>query len=236
MKKIFITGIAGFIGYHLALFLKQRGDFVIGCDNFNSYYDPALKRERQKLLQNQNITVLDCDIRQTASFEKILVEQEITHFVHLAAQAGVRYSLTNPESYIASNLDGFVQIIEMIRRHPHIKFTYASSSSVYGLNQKIPFSEKDPTDQPASFYGATKKSNELIAHSYHHLYKIAVTGLRFFTVYGPFGRPDMAYYSFTKAILSDEPISIYNKGQILMISSKAPLPPSTKNLPAKSST
>jgi UDP-glucuronate 4-epimerase len=213
-KKIFITGIAGFVGFHLALFLKKRGDVVAGCDNFNPYYDPTLKQARAKHLTQHGILVHDCDIRNAPHIEKSVLDHDTTHFVHLAAQAGVRHSIKHPESYVQSNLDGFVQIMEVCRRHPSIKFIYASSSSVYGLNQKVPFSENDPTDRPASLYGATKKSNELMAHAYHHLYGMHVTGLRFFTVYGPWGRPDMAYFSFTEAILQGKPIHVYNKGEM----------------------
>jgi UDP-glucuronate 4-epimerase len=213
-KKIFITGIAGFIGFHLARFLKKRGDFVIGCDNFNLYYDPQLKKDRAHILSDEAITIFETDIRNPQLLEKALFENDITHFVHLAAQAGVRHSIKHPENYVDTNLDGFVQVLEVCRRHPNIKFIYASSSSIYGLNDKIPFSENDLTDRPASLYGATKKANELIAHSYHHLYGIPVTGLRFFTVYGPWGRPDMAYFSFTRAILEGQPIQVYNSGQM----------------------
>ncbi len=213
-KRIFITGIAGFIGFHLAIFLKKRGDLVTGCDNFNNYYDPELKRARAKQLNSLGISVFENDICDGPSMEKALSGQEFTHFVHLAAQAGVRYSLKHPEAYVHSNLDGFVQVIEQVRKHPKMKFIFASSSSVYGLNKKIPFSETDPTDQPANLYGATKKSNELIAHAYHHLYGMSVTGLRFFTVYGPWGRPDMATFSFTRAILNGEPIQVYNHGKM----------------------
>ncbi len=213
-KRIFISGIAGFIGFHLALFLKRRGDFVIGCDNFNTYYDPHLKQKRAALLKEEGIPVLSEDICHAEAIEKILVTHQITHIAHLAAQAGVRYSMTHPEKYVHSNLDGFIKMLEICKRHPHIKLTYASSSSVYGLNKKIPFAESDPTDTPASFYGATKKTNEVIAHSYHHLYKIPCTALRFFTVYGPWGRPDMAYFSFTKAILEGNPIQVFEKGEL----------------------
>ena len=177
-KKIFITGIAGFIGFHLALFLKRRGDFVIGCDNFNAYYEPELKKERAAHLARENIEVVHADICNTQAIENSFIKNGITHLVHLAAQAGVRYSLTNPEAYTQSNLEGFVQIMELCRRHPEIPCTYASSSSVYGLNTKIPFAESDPTDQPANLYGATKKANELIAHAYHHLSGSRGTGLR----------------------------------------------------------
>lgn len=214
MSSIFITGIAGFIGFHLALFLKKRGDIVIGCDNFNSYYDPALKRERARVLREKGISFSETDICDATFLQKALSENKITHLVHLAAQAGVRYSITNPDPYVHTNLDGFVRVMEALRASPKIKCIYASSSSVYGLNEKIPFSEEDPTDRPANLYGATKKSNELIAHAYHHLYGIPMTGLRFFTVYGPWGRPDMAYYSFTRAILAGEPIKVYNNGKM----------------------
>ena len=210
--KIFITGISGFIGFHLAQALKHRGDFIIGCDNFNPYYAPELKRKRAEILAALDISVVESDICNPSLMEKLLIDHEITHVVHLAAQAGVRYSIHHPESYVHSNLNGFVQMLEVCKRHPTVKFIYASSSSVYGLNEKIPFSESDPTDRPTSLYGATKKANELLAHSYHHLYGISVTGLRFFTVYGPWGRPDMAYYSFTKAILEGKPIQVYNQG------------------------
>lgn len=212
--KIFITGIAGFVGFHLAKALRKRGNFVVGCDNFNSYYDPQLKRDRAAELMQEEVTVLESDICNAPLIEKLLLDHGITHFVHLAAQAGVRYSLKHPEQYVHSNLDGFVQVMEVVRRHPHIKFIYASSSSVYGLNTKTPFAETDPTDCPASLYGATKKSNELIAHSYHHMFGVSVTGLRFFTVYGPWGRPDMAYFSFTSAIFQGRPLQIYNQGQM----------------------
>ncbi|MBS0615617.1 MAG: NAD-dependent epimerase/dehydratase family protein [Verrucomicrobia bacterium] len=212
--KIFITGIAGFVGFHLARTLRKRGNFVIGCDNFNNYYDPQLKRDRAAELAKEGITLIESDIRNPPLLEKLILDHEITHFVHLAAQAGVRHSIKHPEQYVYSNLDGFVQVMEVVRRHPHIKFIYASSSSVYGLNTKIPFAETDPTDRPASLYGATKKSNELIAHSYHHMFGVSVTGLRFFTVYGPWGRPDMAYFSFTNAILEGRTLQIYNQGQM----------------------
>jgi UDP-glucuronate 4-epimerase len=212
--RIFITGIAGFIGFHVALALKKRGDTVFGCDNFNDYYAPDLKRDRAAVLAEQGIEVVEADILDRLLIEKIVEDEEITHFVHLAAQAGVRYSMSHPEAYVHSNLDGFVQVIELIRKYPHIPLIYASSSSVYGLNTKIPFSESDPTDSPSSLYGATKKSNEVMAHAYHHMYGIQATGLRFFTVYGPWGRPDMAYFSFTRAILEGRPIKIFNGGKM----------------------
>jgi len=210
--RIFITGIAGFIGFHLALALRKRGDFVIGCDNFNSYYDTGLKYARANILQQQGIDVVRADICDSEMIEHLIAEHKISHVCHLAAQAGVRYSLRRPEEYVRSNLNGFVSILEAVRGHPGVKFIYASSSSVYGANEKVPFSEGDRTDSPCSLYGATKQSNELMARAYHHLYGIAATGLRFFTVYGPWGRPDMAYYSFAQAISEGLPIQIFNNG------------------------
>jgi UDP-glucuronate 4-epimerase len=212
--RIFITGIAGFIGTHLAMALSKRGNAVAGCDNFNSYYDPELKKMRAKELRDLGIQVFEGDIIDSVFLEKHLVDFNVTHLVNLAAQAGVRYSMVNPESYVHSNLDGFVSVMEVIRSHPHIKVVYASSSSVYGLNQKVPFSETDSTDHPSNLYAATKKADELIAHAYHHMYGISVTGLRYFTVYGPWGRPDMAYFSFTRAILEGNPLHIYNQGDM----------------------
>ncbi len=212
MKKVFITGIAGFIGYHLAKHLAARGDHVVGCDHFNAYYDPNLKRERVNNLGD--IEVIDCDIQDRKTLEEYFAKNSITHLVHLAAQPGVRYSLTHPQPYVDSNLNGFVQILELCKAYPKTKLLFASSSSVYGLNEKRPFSESDPTDQPANLYGASKKAGELLAYSYHHLYKIPMTALRFFTVYGPWGRPDMAYYSFAKAILDGKPIPVFNNGKM----------------------
>lgn len=213
-KKIFLTGIAGFIGFHLARHLTKRGDEVIGCDNFNDYYDTKLKRDRAEILKKEGIKVYEIDLRDKAKLEDLFQNAQFTHIVHLAAQAGVRYCITHPQAYVQSNLDGFVQILELCRKFGPIPFIYASSSSVYGMNKKIPFSESDPTESPSNFYGATKKSNELIARSYHHLYKIPVTGLRFFTVYGPWGRPDMAYFSFAKAIINDSPIPLFAEGKM----------------------
>jgi UDP-glucuronate 4-epimerase len=215
MKRVFITGMAGFIGFHLALALKKRGDEVFGCDNFNSYYDPRLKKHRAHALASVGISTTLCDIADKESILHQLKQNSITHFVHLAAQAGVRHSLKDPESYVQSNLHGFVQVLEALRLFPSIKLTYASSSSVYGLNAKTPFSELDPVNTPASLYGATKRSNELIAHSYHHTYGLFCTALRFFTAYGPWGRPDMAYFSFSKAILNQEPITLFGEGKLL---------------------
>lgn len=214
MKRILITGAAGFIGFHLAKHLKKRGDFCIGLDNFNSYYDPQLKKMRASELQKQNIEMVTADIQDRDAIKLLLLKHGITHIVHLAAQAGVRHSLSHPDDYVASNLQGFVSVLEACRYFPAIKLVYASSSSVYGLNKKIPFSVDDPTDQPTNLYGATKKANELIAHAYHHLYGISVTALRYFTVYGPWGRPDMAYYRFTRQICDGKPIQVFNRGQM----------------------
>jgi len=213
-KRILITGAAGFIGYHLALHLKKRGDFVIGLDNFNSYYDLQLKRDRESELSRAEIEILHADIRDRDLLQLALLRHGITHVVHLAAQAGVRHSLSEPDDYVASNLHGFVSVLEACRRFPSLKLIYASSSSVYGLNKKTPFSVDDKTDQPANLYGATKKSNEAMAHAYHHLYGLSVTGLRYFTAYGPWGRPDMAYYKFTHMIATGQPIQVFNSGKM----------------------
>lgn len=214
MKHVLVTGAAGFIGFHLAKHLKKRGDKVIGLDNFNAYYDPLLKRSREKELTKYDVSIIDGDICNDELLQKIVDDHQITHFAHLAAQAGVRYSLENPQAYIKANIEGFVNVLETCRQRSGLKLVYASSSSVYGLNKKIPFSIEDRTDQQASLYGATKKTNELMAATYHHLYQIPVTGLRFFTVYGPWGRPDMAYFQFTKAILEGMPIQIFNHGKM----------------------
>lgn len=214
MKRILITGAAGFIGFHLARRLKERGDFCIGLDNFNSYYDVSLKKKRAEILLQEGIDVIDADIRNQPIIDEILNKAGITHVAHLAAQAGVRHSISHPNEYVGSNLQGFVSMLEACRLKPKIKFIYASSSSVYGLNQKVPFSVDDATDLPANLYGATKKSNELMAHAYHHLYGLSVTALRYFTVYGPWGRPDMAYYRFCRQICAGEPIQVYNQGKM----------------------
>lgn len=213
-KQIFITGAAGFIGFHLACYLNARGDHVVGFDNFNDYYSVKLKRDRQYELKKLGIEIIEGDICDKDRLKKSIEDHHTTHLVHLAAQAGVRYSLENPNAYLRSNLEGFLTILEICRQNPSMFLTYASSSSVYGLNKKVPFSVEDHTDRPVSLYGATKKSNELMAHSYHHLFGIPITGLRFFTVYGPWGRPDMAYFLFTRAILEGRPIDIYNHGQM----------------------
>lgn len=213
-NKVLVTGAAGFIGFHLANYLKERGDYVVGYDNFNDYYSPQLKEHRANELHNEEIEVVKGDICDSFLLEETIKKHKFTHVVHLAAQAGVRYSLQNPQAYIRSNIEGFINILEACKKFAPLPLIYASSSSVYGLNDKSPFSEMDRTDQPVSVYGATKKTNELLAYSYYHLYRIPVTGLRFFTVYGPWGRPDMAYFSFTKAILEGKPIELFNFGKM----------------------
>lgn len=214
--RIFLTGAAGFVGFHLARALHARGDSVLGYDNFNDYYPPQLKRARASELQKIGITVLENDICNSQFLNEAIQQHRPTHIVHLAAQAGVRYSLNNPQAYVKANLEGFVNILEACISVPNTKpkLIYASSSSVYGRNSQIPFSIKDTTDQQASFYGVTKKTNELMAETYHHLHGIQTTGLRFFTAYGPWGRPDMAYFSFTQAILAGRTIDIYGEGKL----------------------
>lgn len=213
-KKVVITGAAGFIGFHLALDLARRGDHVIGLDNFNNYYSPDLKRARAAILERQDIQVIEGDCCDPACLPLLLKNHQATHLVHLAAQAGVRYSLENPQAYVKANLEGFVNVLEACVKHKGIKLTYASSSSVYGLNETIPFSVTDRTDRQASLYGVTKKTNELMAQTYHHLYRLPVTGLRFFTVYGPWGRPDMAYFSFAEKMMQGKPIDLFNGGKM----------------------
>jgi UDP-glucuronate 4-epimerase len=214
MKTILITGAAGFIGFHAAQALKARSYSIVGLDNFNAYYTPELKRKRAALLQKQGIPILEADLNNKQILCHTLETYGCTHVLHLAAQAGVRYAKTHPEAYLASNIHGFCTLLEALRLFPHIHLVYASSSSVYGKNIKIPFSVDDATDRPANLYAATKKANELMAYSYNHLYGIQTIGLRFFTVYGPWGRPDMAYYSFTEAILKGEPIHLFNNGKM----------------------
>lgn len=213
-QRVLITGAAGFIGFHLASHLHGRGDAVVGYDNFNDYYTPQLKRDRAQLLKKEGIEVVEGAICDADQLQQVIATFRPTHVVHLAAQAGVRYSVTHPHAYIEANLAGFLQILEACRANAGLKLVYASSSSVYGLNDKVPFAVTDETNRPASLYGATKKANEVMAHSYHHLYGISMTGLRFFTVYGPWGRPDMAYYSFTQAIEEGRPIEVYNHGKM----------------------
>ena len=214
--KVLVTGVAGFIGFHLTLALLERDDEVVGIDNLNDYYDPALKQLRldeiAKHPKCSNFEFIKADISDRVFMEQLFSDHSFDVVVNLAAQAGVRYSLENPHAYVESNLVGFVNILEGCRHSKVKHLVYASSSSVYGMNVKQPFSTDDRVDYPISLYAATKKSNELMAHTYSHLYNIPTTGLRFFTVYGPYGRPDMAYYKFTKAILNGDPIDIYNHG------------------------
>lgn len=212
---ILVTGAAGFIGFHVSSELLRRGFDVIGVDNINEYYDPQLKEARLNiLLKNRNFIFHKIDICDFESLEKIFKENKIKKVCHLAAQAGVRYSLQNPFSYQKSNNEGFLNIIELSKRFNVENFVYASSSSVYGANTKLPFSEEDRVDMPISLYAATKRANELVAYSYSHLFNLPCSGLRFFTVYGPWGRPDMALFIFTKSILEDKPIQIYNYGDM----------------------
>jgi len=218
--KILITGVAGFIGYHLACRFLREGHCIIGVDNLNNYYDPALKKSRLENIKSlsetldkvENFKFIKLDISDRVRVEQLFVDNQFDIVVNLAAQAGVRYSIENPHAYVESNLVGFVNILEGCRSIDVKNFIYASSSSVYGMNVKQPFSVGDNVDHPVSLYAATKKSNELMAHAYSHLYKIPSTGLRFFTVYGPWGRPDMAYFKFTKAIINGETIDVYNNG------------------------
>ncbi len=213
--KILVTGAAGFIGYHVAQALCGAGHSVIGIDNLSPYYDVDLKRSRLALLARaERFSFCEMDLARTESVARVFADEKPEFVIHLAAQAGVRYSLDNPESYIQTNLVGFYGILECCRRYPVSHLVYASSSSVYGLNTALPFSEKDRVDHPASLYAATKRGNELMAHAYSHLFGIPVTGLRFFTVYGPWGRPDMAPFLFTKAILAGNPIRIFNNGRM----------------------
>lgn len=213
-KNVLVTGAAGFIGYHLCERLHARGDMVIGVDNFNDYYMPSLKTARAKQLADKGIQVIKGDITEIGLLQDLVAKHQITHLAHMAAQAGVRYSIVNPHAYIHANITGFLNVLETCRKYPHLFLTYASSSSVYGTNTKIPFSIDDPTDHQASFYGVTKKTNELMAQTYNHLYEVHATGLRFFTVYGPWGRPDMAYFSFAKAIQEGKPIDVFNFGKM----------------------
>lgn len=213
-KKILITGVAGFIGNAIAKDLLSSGHQVLGLDNLNDYYDVRLKAARLSQIENEkNFEFRKLDLANRKDLEKCFHEFKPQQVIHLAAQAGVRYSLENPYAYIDSNIYAFMNILENCRHFLIEHLIYASSSSVYGANTKTPFAESDFVDQPVSLYAATKKSNELMAYSYSHLYKIPMTGLRFFTVYGPWGRPDMAYFKFAKSLLSDQPVEIYGDGQ-----------------------
>ncbi|GMQ05090.1 hypothetical protein CsSME_00050252 [Camellia sinensis var. sinensis] len=208
--SVLVTGAAGFVGSHVSIALKRRGDGVLGLDNFNSYYDTGLKMSRKVLLDRVGVFVVDGDINDADLLRKLFDVVPFTHVMHLAAQAGVRYAMQNPSSYIRSNVAGFVNLLEVCKSvNPQPSIVWASSSSVYGLNSKVPFSEKDRTDRPASLYAATKKAGEAIAHTYNHIHGLSLTGLRFFTVYGPWGRPDMAYFFFTRDILKGKQITIF---------------------------
>lgn len=215
MKVILVTGSAGFIGYHTARSLLERGDRVIGLDNLNDYYDISLKQARLKQLEPYgNFTFIKEDLTDFEELEDVFQKNQIDVVCNIAAQVGVRNSIIDPFAYQKSNIEGFLNIIELSKRNNISNFVYASSSSVYGNNKKVPFSESDPVDNPISIYAATKKADELIAHSYSHLFGLNCTGLRFFTVYGPWGRPDMAIFKFTRAILAGKEIELYNFGNM----------------------
>lgn len=214
--KVLVTGAAGFIGNELAIKLAEQNHDVIGIDNLNDYYDVQLKRDRLARLNSfSNFTFIQMGVEDRAAMSALAEEHKFDQILHMAAQAGVRYSIENPNAYIDSNLVGFGNILELARQQNVQHLVYASSSSVYGENEKQPFSEHDPVDHPVSLYAATKKSNEVMAHSYSHLYGIPTTGLRFFTVYGPWGRPDMAPFLFSRAILEGKPIKVFNHGNML---------------------
>jgi len=213
--KILLTGAAGFIGSTTTLRLLARGDQVVGLDNLNDYYSVQLKQDRLARLQGQQgFRFVQMDVADRAGMERLFAEERFDRVIHLAAQAGVRYSLQNPHAYIDSNIVGFMNVLEGCRHSKVQHLVYASSSSVYGGNTHLPFSERNSVDHPVSMYAATKKANELMAHTYSHLFNLPTTGLRFFTVYGPWGRPDMALFLFTKAILEGRPIDVYNHGQM----------------------
>jgi len=214
-QAILVTGAAGFIGFHVAQRLLQSGHRVVGLDNLNAYYDPRLKAARLDILRNDSRFQFErLDLADRVAVPELFARHRFPVVVHLAAQAGVRYSLRYPHAYVDANLEGFVNVLEGCRHHGCGHLVYASSSSVYGANTKLPFSVDDKADHPVSLYAATKKANELIAHSYSHLYRLPVTGLRFFTIYGPWGRPDMAIFLFTKAIVEGTPIRLFNHGRM----------------------
>ncbi|MCK0511870.1 NAD-dependent epimerase [Aromatoleum buckelii] len=214
--KVLITGAAGFIGMHVCQVLLGRGDEVVGLDNLNDYYDPRLKEDRlARLTPHPSFRFVKLDVAGRDGMERLFAAERFDRVVHLAAQAGVRYSLQNPHAYVDSNVVGFMNVLEGCRHSRVQHLVYASSSSVYGGNTKMPFSEHDSVDHPVSIYAATKKANELMAHTYSHLYGLPTTGLRFFTVYGPWGRPDMALFLFTRAILEGRSIDVFNHGRMM---------------------
>ena len=214
-RRILLTGAAGFIGFHLVRRLAELGAEIVGVDNLNAYYDPALKRGRlNELAPLARFRFIPMDICDANGLKALFSAFQPKCVINLAAQAGVRYSLEQPHAYVGANVDGFLSVLEACRAHPVDHLIYASSSSVYGNNTKVPFHEDDPVNRPASLYAATKRANELMARTYAHLFGIPASGLRFFTVYGPWGRPDMAYYSFTKSILARKPIDVFNHGQM----------------------
>jgi len=214
--RILVTGAAGFIGYHLSTRLLDRGDTVVGVDNFNAYYDVSLKEARlARLAGREGFGIVRADIADRAAMERVFAAGRFDAVVNLAAQAGVRYSVENPHAYVESNVVGFLNILEGVRHHGTGHLVFASTSSVYGLGTDLPYRESADTDHPISLYAATKKSNEVMAHAYAHLFGIPTTGLRFFTVYGPWGRPDMALFKFTKGILGGTPIPVFNEGRMM---------------------
>jgi UDP-glucuronate 4-epimerase len=214
-QTILVTGAAGFIGFHIARRLLAVGCHVVGLDSLNAYYDPKLKQARLNILrENQRFSFIQADLADRPAMNSLFAKHHFEVVLHLAAQAGVRYSIEQPHAYVDANLEGFANVLEGCRHHQCRHLIYASSSSVYGANSKVPFSIDDKTDHPVSFYAATKKANELMAYSYSHLYRLPVTGLRFFTIYGPWGRPDMALFLFTKAILEGAPIKLFNRGKM----------------------
>ena len=216
MSTVLVTGCAGFIGMHCAERLLARGEHVVGIDNLNAYYDVALKEARLARLQaHPNFQFERLNVADTAGVERLFERTRPTQVLHLAAQAGVRYSIDQPDDYTQSNLLGFANVLQSCRTHAVAHLVFASSSSVYGGNAKLPYAESDAVDHPVSYYAATKKANEVMAHSYAHLYHLPCTGLRFFTVYGPWGRPDMALFKFTRAMLAGEPIDVYGNGQMV---------------------